>query len=81
MRKAQTAGTLCGGIREYLQFGCVLSASARQEQRLEKQAQNCFLADGLVWYTLRRNKQRTRNVILAPEAMRDKILHAAHSSG
>ena len=80
MRKAQTAGALCGGIREFLQFGRMPSASARQEKRLGKQAQNCFLADGLVWHTLRRNKQRTRNVILSPEAMWDKILHAAHSS-
>ena len=39
---------LCGGVREFLKFNCVPSASARQEQRLRKQAQNCFLADGLV---------------------------------
>ena len=80
MRQAQTADPLCGGVREFLKFNCVPSASARQEQRLRKQAQNCFLADGLVWYTLRRNKHRTRNVILAPQSMRSKILNAAHSS-
>ena len=34
----------------------------------------------LVWHVLKRNKQRTRNVILAPDAMRNKILQAAHSS-
>ena len=48
MREAQTADALCGGVREFLQFGCVPSASARQEQRLGKHAQSCFLADGLV---------------------------------
>ena len=80
MREAQTADALCGGIREFLQFGCVPSASVRQEQRLGKQAQSCFLADGIVWHVLKRNKQRTRNVILAPDAMRNKILQAAHSS-
>ena len=45
MRQAQTADPLCGGVREFLKFNCVPSASARQEQRLRKQAQNCFLAD------------------------------------
>ena len=80
MREAQTADALCGGVREFLQFGCIPSASARQEQLLGKQAQTCFLADGLVWHILKRNKQRTRNVILAPDAMRNKILEAAHSS-
>ena len=80
MREAQTADALCGGIREFLQFRCVSSASARQEQRLGKHAQSCFLADGLVSHVLKRNKQRTRNVILAPDAMRNKILEAAHSS-
>ena len=80
MRVAQTADALCGGIREFLQFGCVPSTSTRQEQHLGKQAQSCFLVDGLVWHVLKRNKQRTRNVILAPDAMRNKILQAAHSS-
>ena len=65
---------------EFLQFGCVPSTSARQEQRLGKHAQSCFLADGLVWHVLKCNKQRTRNVILALDAMRNKILEAAHSS-
>ena len=36
MRETQMADALCGGVREFLQFGCVPSASARQEQRLEK---------------------------------------------
>ena len=80
MRAAQTADALCGGIREFLQLGCVPSASARQEQRLGRQAQSCFLADRLVWYILKRNRQRTRNVSLSPDAMRNKILEAAHSS-
>ena len=38
MRATQTADALCGGIRDFLTFGCVPSASARQEQRLAKQA-------------------------------------------
>ena len=80
LRQAQTADSLCGGVREFLQFGCVPSASARTEQQVGKQAQCCFLADGLVWHILKRNKQRTRNVILAPEYMHRKILEAAHSS-
>ena len=79
IREAQTADPLCGGVREFLQFGCVPSASTRQEQCLGKQAQTCFLANGLVWHILKCNKQRTRNFILAPDAMRHKILEAAHS--
>ena len=47
--QAQTADALCRGIREFLHFGCVPSASKRVEQRIGKQAQTCFLADGLVW--------------------------------
>ena len=50
------------------------------EQKLAKQAQSCFLANGLVWQILKRNKQRTRNVILAPGSMHRKILEAAYSS-
>ena len=80
MREAQTADALCGGVREFPQFGCVPSASANLEQRLGKHAQSCFLADRLVWHVLKRNKQRTRNVILAPDAMQNKILEAANSS-
>ena len=80
LRQAQTADALCGGVREFLQFGCVPSASTRTEQRLARQAQSCFLTDGLVWHILKRNKQRTRNIILAPESMHRKILEAAHSS-
>ena len=54
MREAQTANALCGGVREFLQFGCVPSASARQDRRLGKHVQSCFLADGLVWHILKR---------------------------
>ena len=39
MRQAQTADPLCGGVREFLKFNCMPSASARQEQRLRKQDQ------------------------------------------
>ena len=56
------------------------SISKREETKLARQAQICFLADVLVWHILKLNKQRTRNVLLAPASMHQKILQVAHSS-
>ena len=78
LRPSQTAVAYCRGVQEFLQFGYVPSSSSRTEQRLGKQAQSCFLANGLVRHILKRNKQRTRNLILALESMHRKILEAAH---
>ena len=80
MRVAQEADYLCGGIREFLQIGCLPSVPKREEFKIARQAQTCFMSEALVWHTLKRNKQRTRHVLLVPASMRQKILQAAHSS-
>ena len=67
LRQAKTADTLCGCVGEFLQFGCIPSASKRTEQRLGKQARSCFLADSLVWHILKLKKQRTQEHLGGPE--------------
>ena len=49
MREAQAKDHLCGAIREFLQIGCLPSASKREEVKTARQAQTCFLSEGLYW--------------------------------
>jgi hypothetical protein len=52
----------------------------RYAQWVRRIGEKCLIKDNVVWYTLIRRGHRTKDVVYAPEIIRDKIVQAAHLS-
>ena len=67
-------------IYEHLTEGMLPSHDKKYAAKVKRIAECCFLEDDKIYYRLCPKNARQRECLLAPQILRDKILHHAHTT-
>ncbi len=80
LAQAQAKDPFCADVYAFLRHHQIPEHSEGYKKRIERTAKNCSIIDNIVYYWLRREGFRTQWAVLLPEALRETITNAAHST-
>jgi transposase InsO family protein len=78
LEEAQQRDARIVDVRNFLTASKLPDHNKAYAQWVQRIAAKCKFHDGIVWYTLERPNHRTREVLYAPEELRQRLVQAAH---